>query len=247
MLVKQIGNLFDLMALFARTKKPLSVADIVEAFSWPRSSAFNIVSTMVEYGYLYQPEPRGGYYPTSKWLELALDLSRFQPLPESVHELLIDLMKRTGETVMLAAPEGTSVTLLDVVETPADIRYIVNVGQRLPIHVTAAGRAILAQYSAAERAATLNRIKYRSYEKEAFMTPESVEADIQESAAKGWYVNPGVYQSGVAGVAVPFPFGDRRYAIVLGGPVSRIEGRSEELGKLLRKAVRQFLRDLPTP
>lgn len=244
MLVKQIGNLFELMELFAQAKKPLSVADIVEAFSWPRSSAFNIVSTMVEYGYLYQPQPRGGYYPTSKWMELALDVSRFQHLPESVHELLIELMKETGETMMLAAPEGTSITLLDVIETPADIRYIVNVGQRLPIHVTAAGRAILAQYSDAERAATLNRIKYRAYEKATFMTPESVEMDIRKSAQNGWYINPGIYQSGVAGIAVPFPYREQRYAIVLGGPISRIEGRTDSLGKLLRESVERFLRNL---
>jgi DNA-binding IclR family transcriptional regulator len=46
--VKQISNLFSLMDLFARTKKPLSVRDIVDEFSWPRSSAFNIISTLVD-------------------------------------------------------------------------------------------------------------------------------------------------------------------------------------------------------
>lgn len=145
--------------------------------------------------------------------------------------------------MMLAAPEGTSVTLLDVIETPADIRYIVNVGQRLPIHVTAAGRAILSQYSDAERAATLNRIKYRAYEKAAFMTPESVEKDIRKSAKNGWYTNPGIYQSGVAGIAVPFPFLEKPYAVVLGGPISRMEGRTDALGKLLRGTVEKFLRN----
>jgi len=209
MLVKQISNLFDLMHLFVRLKKPLSVRDIVEEFSWPRSSVFNIISTMVEHGYLYQPVPRGGYYPTSKWTDLARDLSESQPLPESVHKLLVELMKQTGETVILAAPEGTSVVFLDVVESPADIRYIVNVGQRLPIHVTAAGRAILSQYSPQERAATLKRIKYQRYEKAAFMTPESVEREIQKSTKDGWHVNLALYQSGVAGIAVPFPFHNR--------------------------------------
>jgi len=243
MLVKQISNLFDLMHLFVRLKKPLSVRDIVEEFSWPRSSVFNIISTMVEHGYLYQPVPRGGYYPTSKWTDLARDLSESQPLPESVHKLLVELMKQTGETVILAAPEGTSVVFLDVVESPADIRYIVNVGQRLPIHVTAAGRAILSQYSPQERAATLKRIKYQRYEKAAFMTPESVEREIQKSTKDGWHVNLALYQSGVAGIAVPFPFHNRRNAIVLGAPVSRIEPRIAAIGKLLRQSVSRFLKE----
>lgn len=243
MLVKQISNLFDLMDLFVRVKKPLSVRDIVEEFSWPRSSVFNIISTMVEHGYLYQPVVRGGYYPTSKWLDLARDVSDSQPLPESVHKLLVELMKQTGETMILAAPEGTSVVFMDIVESPADIRYIVNVGQRLPIHITAAGRAILSQYSPQERAATLKRIKYQRYEKAAFMTPESVERDIQKSTKDGWYANLSLYQAGVAGIAVPFPFRNRRNAIVLGAPISRIQQRVAPIGKLLREAVNRFLKE----
>ena len=239
--VKPIANLFSLMDFFVRARRPLSVRDIVAEFSWPRSSVFNMVSTMVEHGYLHQPVPRGGYYPTTRWMELARDLSESQPLPESVHKLLVELANRTGETLFLAAAEGTSAVFLDVVESSADIRFIANVGQRLPIHVTAAGRAILAQYSPAERAATLKRIKYQPYEKDTFMTPESVERDVRESARNGWYVNPGIYAPGVAGIAVPFPFRGRRNAIALGGPASRIEKHVDDLGKLLRESIDRFL------
>lgn len=243
MLVKQISNLFDLTELFVRAKKPLSVREIVEAMAWPRSSAFNIVETMVERGYLYQPVPRGGYYPTAKWMELARDLSESQPLPESVHKLLVNIAAETGESLFLAAPEGTAVVFLDAVESTADIRFIANIGQRLPIHITAAGKAILSQYSPAEREATLKRIKYQPYEQDAFMSAESVEKDIQESSRDGWYLNWAMYQPGVAGIAVPFPFRGRRDAIALGGPISRIEKKAESIGRLLRKSVDRFLKE----
>ncbi len=241
MRVKQISNLFSLMAFFARAKRPLSVRDIVDECGWPRSSVFNMVSTMVEEGYLYQPVARGGYYPTQRWLELANEFSAAQPLPVSVHELLVDLSRATGETLFLAAPEGVNVVFLDVVESSADIRFIANIGQRLPIHVTAAGRAILAQYAPAERAAVLSRITYQPYEKDTFMSAEAVERDIEDSAASGWYVNMGIYAPGVAGVAVPFPLGSRRNAIALGAPVSRVEGRVEAIGALLSEAVSRYL------
>jgi DNA-binding IclR family transcriptional regulator len=243
MLVKQISNLFALMDFFVRAKRPLSVRDIVDEFDWPRSSVFNTVSTMVEHGYLYQPVPRGGYYPTTKWMEMARDISESQPLPASVHELLVELAHETGESLFLAAPEGSSVVFLDLVESTADIRFIAKVGQRLPIHLTAAGKAILAQYSPAERASTLSRIKYQSYEQDAFMTADAVESDIQKSRDDGWYVNLARYQPGVAGIAVPFAFRGRRNAIALGGPISRIEDRIELLGRLLRDSVERFLQN----
>jgi IclR family acetate operon transcriptional repressor len=103
----------------------------------------------------------------------------------------------------------------------------------LPIHVTAAGRALLSQYTPAERAAVLRRIQFQAYQRDDFMTPESVEDNIAASAVKGWYMNPAIYAPGVAGIAVPFPFRGQRYAIALGGPLSRIEAKLDELGNML--------------
>lgn len=242
MQVKQISNLFQLMEYFVEAGTPLAVRDIVEHFGWPRSSVFNMVSTMMDHGYLFQPVPRGGYYPTNKWMELARDLSEAQPLPESVHALLLGLAEATGETLFLAAPEGTGIVFLDVVESAADIRFIANVGQRLPIHVTAAGRAILSQYAPAERAAVLRRIKFQAYEKDTFMNPAAVEQDVMAGVERGWYTNMGIYAPGVGGIAVPFSFRGRRDAIALGGPVSRIEKKAADIGALLRDTVAQFLR-----
>lgn len=243
MIVKQISNLFKLMGFFAREKRALSVRDIVDEFGWPRSSVFNTVATLLEEGYLYQPVARGGYLPTTRWMELARELSESQPLPASVHELLESLARETGETLFLAAPEGTSIVFLDVVESAADIRFIANVGQRLPIHVTAAGRAILSQYEPAERAATLGRIHYQAYEKSEFMSSEAVEQDLADCSPAGWFTNMGVYAPGVAGIAVPFPFRGRRDAIALGGPVSRIAERSDVIGARLKTVVDAFLRE----
>ena len=241
MRVKQISNLFQLMDYFVRVGRPVSVRDIVDEFGWPRSSVFNMVSTLVDEGYLYQPVSRGGYYPTSRWMELARAVTDAQPLPESVHLLLVELMKLTGETITLVAADGVNAVVLDVVECNSVVRYHGAVGQRMPLHVTSAGRAILSQYPLAERASVLNRIDYQPRESGAFPSAEAVEADIRRALARGWFVNREDYVSGLAGVAVPFPFRGRRNAVVLGAPVSRIEDRFDEVGQLLQAKVSDFL------
>lgn len=241
MSVKQISNLFTLMELFAARQQPLSVADIVSTLKWPRSSAFNIVSTLVEEGYLYQPTTRGGYCPTSRWSDLAKSLVATTPLPETIHEQLVLLMERTGETVYLAAAEGTSVVFLDVVEPPASIRFTANVGERLPIHVTAAGKAILSQYPAAERNALLRRLRFDFDMEDPEKLLASIKSDIEQLPDSGWCINMGQYAPGVAGIAVPFPFQDRRMAIALGGPVSRVEEHANDYGKLLSATVAELL------
>lgn len=238
MRVKQISNLFMLMELFARRQRPLAVAEIVTALNWPRSSVFNVVQTLVEEGYLYQPTARGGYSPTTRWMDLARSLVDSQPLPAAIHERLVTLMENTGETVFLAAAEGSSVIFLDVVEPAANIRFAANVGQRLPIHVTAAGKAILSQYPTAELNALLRRLRF---DFDQTISPESLKQDIECHRKNGWYTNMGRYAEGVAGVAVPFPYRDRRMAIALGGPVSRVEEHASDYGVLLRAAIQDLL------
>lgn len=241
MQVKQLVNLFRLMDLFVQVQKPLSAKDIVEALDWPRSSVFNMVSTLVDEGYLYQPVPRGGYYPSSRWKELAKNLENSQPLPVIIHDKLVEIMNQTGETLFLATAEGRDVVFLDVVEPAAEIRFTANIGHRLPVHFTAAGRAILSLYSPAERRAVLQQIDYKNFEDNKFLSPEAVEKDIEENAEQGCYINMGLYRPGVAGIAVPFPFRDRRMAIALGGPVSRVEKHTAMYAQLLRDAATSIL------
>lgn len=240
MAVKQISNLFTLMELFAHRQQPLTVAEIVSALNWPRSSAFNIVSTLVDEGYLYQPTARGGYCPTTRWSDLAKSLVESEPLPKTIHEKLVNLMEQTGETVYLATAEGTSVVFLDVVEPPASIRFAANVGQRLPIHVTAAGKAILSQYSEAERNSLLRRLRFDFKLEDAEKLIALIINDIETLSEQGWYTNMGQYAPGVAGIAVPFPYKDRRLAIALGGPISRVEEHVNDYGEILSAAVAEL-------
>lgn len=241
MFVKQIANLFSLMELYARVQKPLSAQEIVNELAWPRSSTFNVIETLVELDYLHQPTPRGGYYPTSKWLKLAQDIVETAPLPEEVVELLRSLSKETGETIFLARAEGNSVVFEEVVESSADIRFIAKIGRRLPIHIAASGRAILQQYTADRIEAQLKHINYRAYEKTELMDADSVQKSLQEGRQRGWHINNALYAQGVAGIAVPFMYGGIHRSIALGGPESRITAKTDELGKLLKQRVDDFL------
>ena len=68
MIVRQAANVLDIMEFFAQTKKPATLAEIADHFGWPRSSTFNLLATLSEKGYLYEPRPRAGFYPTPRWL-----------------------------------------------------------------------------------------------------------------------------------------------------------------------------------
>jgi DNA-binding IclR family transcriptional regulator len=237
MIVKQAANVLDILEFFARTKRPATLSEIAQEFGWPRSSTFNMVGTLVERGFLYEPRPRAGYYPTPRWLALSRDIAEAEPLPLSLHRLLLDLAKDTGETVHVAAPAGDRVVFLDVVESASPLRYFAEVGKRLPIHATATGRAILAQYSPAERKNVLGKIKFERYQPTSPMSVAAVEAEIAQGLENGWFRSATEYTPDVLGLAVMLPLGGRPLSLAVAGPTFRMERRMSDLGPMMREAA----------
>lgn len=239
--VKQAANVLDLIEFFARRKRPATLSEIAQEFGWPRSSTFNIIATLVERGFLYEPKPRAGYYPTPRWSSIAQDIAEAEPLPASLHRLLMDLATATGETVHIGAPVGTSTVFLDVVESEAAIRYFARIGNRLPIHATATGRAILAQYSPAERRAVLGKVKFERYQPSTPMNIAAVEAEIARGIALGWFESATEFTPDVQGIAVGLPLGGRPLALAVAGPIFRMGPHLAKTGAMVRDAVQRYL------
>lgn len=113
MRVKQIENVLDLLELFARDGEPLTLTAIATALSAPKSSAFNIIDTLVQRGYLYETRPRGGYYPTALLSEVANAIAEADPLVQRLHGALTELAAATGETALLSMREGNEIVYLE--------------------------------------------------------------------------------------------------------------------------------------
>lgn len=231
--MRQIEHLFMLMDLFAEQKQPLSVKFIVEHFNWPRSTVFNMVNTLIEQGYLFQPVVRGGYFPTNKWLSMGQGFVDALPMPVSVNDLLIDLQAMTGETILLVALNNDQGVILDIVESKEVIRYSPKLGEKIPLATTAAGKVLMSQISDFERQKIISE------------SQQQVEFNRQIGLLKeqGWLASIGHYAADLGGVAVPFPLYGRRNAIALGGPASRVTQQIEKFGALMASEVDRFLRN----
>lgn len=241
MAVRQVQNALALIEFFADRASPASLTEIQDHFGWPRSSTYNILSTLVERGYMYEPARRGGYYPTRRWLDIARAFVGADPIDAKLSDMLIRLARETGETAILAAPAGRHSVYIDVIESNSPVRYAARSGMRVPIHAGASGRALLSRYSPAERRRTLSGINYRRYGEGALISPEAVEAEIAASLARGWFQSLYEYDADLAAVAVPLKAGDRRLAVAVAGPVSRLGDRCRDMADILARHVGEAL------
>ncbi len=235
--VKQAANVLEVMEYFARRKRPATMAEISDDLGWPRSSTFNLVGTMADKGWLYEPRLRAGYYPSPRWLKLARIVAEAEPLPEAVHALVIRIADETGETTAVGTLAGTSAIFLDVVESRHSVRYFAEVGERVPVHASSAGRAILAQYSADERRAIYRRIRFEQFSDTTPMSEERIEAELATAARRGYHQSSSEYIPDLAGVALPLPLNGRRLSIVVAGPTSRCLERRPKTAEIMIKAL----------
>jgi len=241
--VKQAANVLDLIEFFAAHRQPATLAEIASHFQWPRSSTFNLLGTLAGRGFLYEPRARGGYYPAPLWWNLVQQVESAQPIPRHLHQLLEALVEATGETAALAAASGAHAVFVDAVESPNAIRYAAKPGKLIPLHVTATGRALLSQMAPEERATLLRKATFERYTPTTLMSVAAVERQIKKSQELGWFEGNAEFTHDLGGVVLPLQIPHRQFAVLVAGPMFRVQPRIAELVRLMTRAIDRHLSD----
>jgi IclR family acetate operon transcriptional repressor len=239
--VKQAANVLDLLEFFAQHQRPASLAEISRHFGWPRSSTFNLLGTLTNRGFLYEPRAKAGYYPAPVWAALITQIEQAQPVPPGIHTLLEKLVDVTGETAVLAAASGAHALFIATVESPSSVRYAAPVGKRVPLHVTATGRALLSQMTPEERASLLRKADFARYTDTTLMNAGSVETEIKTSQERGWFLGNAEFTQDLAGVALAFELNERRFALLVAGPTFRVGSGLDTLAQTMRTHLAGYL------
>jgi DNA-binding IclR family transcriptional regulator len=243
MRIRQVDNALDLLEVFALQKTPLTLTQLARALDAPKSSTFNLIDTFLARGLLYELNPRSGYYPTRRLLDLARDIMAGDSFLQLIHGELKVLADSTGESVLIAArdPQNQNeIVYIDAVESAAPIRYFAKVGDKRPIYTTSSGKAILTTYAAEERRRILADISYVPHQQNTITNAEEMETVLKAAIARGWCEDNAEYTPDVMGLAVPIRYGERRFGLALAGPIYRMEPRRTELAAVLRSAAERI-------
>ncbi|MGO4391688.1 IclR family transcriptional regulator [Variovorax sp. M-6] len=242
--VKQVVNALELMEFFAAHGRPATLAEISKHFGWPRSSTFNLLGTLASRGYLYEPKAREGFYPSPNWRLMFDKIDRAAPTPSELQTVLKALCARTNETAVLAGISGSHALFIATVEPEQAVRYAAAVGKMVPLHLTATGRALLSQLPESERAAFLRKAVYERHTPTTLMSVEAVEAEIERSTRRGWFEGAGEFTPDLGGIAMPLQVEQRHLALLVAGPVFRVQPRQAEIVRIMQEEI---ARHLPPP
>jgi DNA-binding IclR family transcriptional regulator len=232
--------------LINKLKSKFSGADDLElregmskALGLPKSSTFNVIETLVVRGFLYETKPRGGYYPTTRLLDLSRAMMEGDPLIQRIHGELERLATVTGETAVLSVRDQDGM-YVDVVESTTLIRYFARVGERRAIHTTSSGKAILTTYDTTARESILRTLRYTPYQPATKQSAIELAEDLERSIARGWCEDRAESTPDVMGLGVPIHSGDRRFGLALAGPLYRMQDNHKALVESLIAAAERI-------
>ena len=184
MSVKTALRVIEIIEIYAREKRPLSLSELARLTDVPLSSCLALIRTLTDLGYLYETGRRQGYYPTSRLLAMAQSIARADPVLDRVYPRLSALREATQETVVFAKLDGEGrVVYLDVLDSPHTIRYVAMAGEFREAHANSLGKALLSTLTPEARRALLARRPMTRYNARTLVTVEAIEAELAQRSS----------------------------------------------------------------
>ncbi|HYE89448.1 MAG TPA: IclR family transcriptional regulator [Terriglobales bacterium] len=235
------NRVVDILELIARSPDGLALRDVSAELEAPKSSLLPLLRALTARGYLAQG--RAGEYRLGAG---ALHLGAAAPAPRDLVDVarpaVLDLMRRTGETVFLGTltADRTSVVYVDKVESDHVIRYAGGVGDRRPLHATSSGKAILAFLPPEERDAILKGLSLSRHTDRTVTSLPALRASLEEVRRTGVCVTVDEILPGASGIAAPVfdRHGRVAGACAIGGPTERVRPRLKALAAEVKATAR---------
>lgn len=140
---RSVRRALDILELMRARAEPLSVADFVQLLRIPKSTAYELVRTLTQAGYIERAAAAGTYGLGRKLFELGMAYRSQVDLLKEGGQIVKELRDETGETVQLSVLEQNMMLVLAKEESPQPIRIISRVGSRVPVNWAAAGRLLV--------------------------------------------------------------------------------------------------------
>ncbi|MFD5237514.1 IclR family transcriptional regulator [Streptomyces tendae] len=218
--VKSAARTVELLeVLAARGDRPARLQELADELGVPRSSMYALLQTLISRGWV-RTDVTGSLYGIGiHALLTGTSYLDSDPRVRAVRPHLDEASEALGETIHLGRLDGHDVAYLATRESHEYLRTISRVGRRLPAHVGALGKALLAERPDAD----LPEGPYEVFTPNTHTSREALAADLARTRERGYSVDR---EEGVAGI-VGFGFALRYDAPALDAvscsvPVARL-------------------------
>lgn len=221
--VRAVERALQILDCFDDEHPEMGISEIAQVVGLHKATAYRIVTTLVNYGYLeWMPESQK-YKLGIELASLGYKVIRRMDLRREALPFMKKMVEEWDETCDLSIFDQGRAFYIEVLRGNHALTIAAAVGQRLPAHCTASGKLFLAYLSSEELDAILSQ-PLTAYTENTITSAELLRDQLEVIRERGYAVDNEEYELGICAVAAPIF--NRRSAVIaaIGGPspVSRM-------------------------
>jgi DNA-binding IclR family transcriptional regulator len=220
------------------------LAQISKRMGLPKSTAHNLLSTLQSRGFIEKVD--GDHYALGTAVIRLTQMARVNiELRDRAAPLLREMADTCRESVYLTVREGDDILYIYALESPRRLLARTAVGDLVPLHCTAAGKAILAYLPNEEITAYTRRTGLPVFTPATLSDLSALRADMESTRARIYSLDCQEHEVGTYCVGVPIFDGLGRLvaSCSISGTDPEIAGeRLEELATLIKYTAQEISR-----
>ncbi|MCC6535837.1 MAG: IclR family transcriptional regulator [Burkholderiales bacterium] len=223
---------------FTRARDSLTLQEIADRIELPKSTAFRIVQSLEQAGYLVRLANQQ-YCLSFRFTRLAGLVKSTVDIRDLARPIIVELAQHTKETVTLNTLSGRDRVCIDVVDTASPLRSVTKPGEHIRLLDGSSAKMLMAYMPRKELAPVLSYVSRTTKRKQAELTRE-----LTAIRERGYAVSHGERMLGLSAITAPIKDvnDDSRLCLTVAGPTVRLQPRERDFIKLVVKAAADISR-----
>jgi DNA-binding IclR family transcriptional regulator len=212
----------ELLQHFNRDHRIMTQSNIANAMKVSRSTAFRLLYTLEDMGFVERDKDGKTYRLGSKVLTLGFEYLASLDVVDVARPFLELLRDDTGASSHLAIRDGREIIYLSRVPTRHPLTSTAVLGGRRPAHATPMGRILLCELPEKEVRQLYRGVTLRAFTEQTPTTLEALIELLRKDCTRGVVVSRGSFELGRSSIAAPVrsASGEIIAAIEIAGPNS---------------------------
>lgn len=187
---KSAERTIDLLLLLTKSTRYLTLKDICQMLKLPKSSAFELVQTLVYKNIIELKDADKKTYGLSLLaFEIGCAVMQDMGISDTARPYIQELNRNTGATVFLGVEDKGNIVYIDKAENDSIIKPRAKLGSRRNLHTTGLGKALLYALDDQTIAEILGPEPYPSKTPYSHITKEAVLQDAEITRKRGYAID----------------------------------------------------------
>lgn len=223
-MVESADRVLRLLESFTPHERDVSLGDLAERVSLPKSSVHRLLTTLVAHGFVDRDAATRRYSLGIRLFELGSAAIRERGLHNIAQPALESLSKGTGETCHLAVLSGIEAVYVYKVDGPSSVIMSSRVGGRAPVHATSIGK-VLTAWAGEDLLMEVKAHPMKAFTSNTITTYKGFAAELEKVRAVGYALDLEEFEEGLRCIAAPVRDQTDRVIAALGiaGPRQRFD------------------------